>query len=204
MSEHIRSWLNAYLDGELQGARLDQVRNHLQNCSECQRQLGQLRGLSGLLRGTAPLDEFLPAERFVANLTLRLPRQPAAPQTRKAGGLGWGWFVPLGLLAAWFFARLTGRLTSLITSLASLGLLGDGLAWLPTGSTRQSAWFGWLLNSLGAWTEWLAPLNQADLFLRGLTGQFFWQAVLGLIYLAWLARWWLGSQNRQAAPVVNG
>ena len=202
MSEHITTWLGAYLDEELQGARLHQVRNHLQNCPECQMELDQLRGLSALLCETTPVDEFLPTERFIANLTLSLPRQPAAPQTRKAAELVW-WLIPAALIAVWFFSQITLRLTSFVTAISNLGLLGDSLAWLSTSSTRQSVWFGLLANSFGASVEFLAFINRIDLFLRALSAQFLWQAVLGLIYLAWLARWWFGSQNREASPVSN-
>jgi hypothetical protein len=199
MSEHITEWLGAYLDGELHGTRLRQVKNHLTGCLKCQAELDEMRELSALLREIAPSGDFLPTERFVANLTLNLPRQNETTQPRKAVEIGW-WLVPAGVIATWIFIQMTVQLSSLVMAASDLGLFGDSLIWLSGSSIRQTAWFSLSLNFFGSQAEMLAFLNSIDLFLRDLAGQFLWQAILGIIYLAWLARWWLGQQKQTSTP----
>jgi anti-sigma factor RsiW len=89
MTEHVKQWLNAYLDGELRGARMGQVESHLTECAECRAELDDLRGLFTLLRETSPAGEFISTERFVSNLTLSLPRQPEHSQPRRVLEIGW-------------------------------------------------------------------------------------------------------------------
>ncbi len=74
MHEDMRALLNAYLDGELHGTRLLEMELHLASCEACRNELKELHLVSDLLQA-APTPEFMPAERFVSNLTL----QPAAP-----------------------------------------------------------------------------------------------------------------------------
>jgi hypothetical protein len=189
MSEHITEWLGAYLDDELRGAKLRQVENHLSECAACQMELDDLRGLSALLRETpAPVD-FLPRERFVANLTLNLPRQTGTTQTPGLAELGW-WLLPFGILLAWIFMQLSAYISTVLLTAVNLGLLGEGLSWLWGGAVRQSLWFGWLMQLVGEPAGSLTLFNTIDLFLRDLFSHYFWQAVLGIVYLAWLARAW--------------
>ena len=92
MCEDMRALLNAYLDGELSGWRLLQVQNHLASCASCREELRELRTVSDLLHA-APAPEFVPAERFVANLTLNLPRRPITAHLKRGPTLAW-WLAP--------------------------------------------------------------------------------------------------------------
>ena len=75
MSEHVTEWLNAYLDGELHGARLRQVENHLAECAECRAELDECAELSALLQRNRP------GWRVHLHRALRLEPdpEPAAP-----------------------------------------------------------------------------------------------------------------------------
>jgi predicted anti-sigma-YlaC factor YlaD len=189
MSEHITQWLGVYLDDELRGAKLRQVENHLSECAACQMELDDLRGLSALLRETPLPDDFLPRERFVANLTLSLPRQNGTTQAPKATELGW-WMIPAGIILAWIFMQLSTYISTVLLVAVNLGFLGEGLSWLWSGAVRQSIWFAWLVNLIGGPAGNLALFNTIDLFLRDLFSHYFWQAMLGILYLAWLVRAW--------------
>jgi predicted anti-sigma-YlaC factor YlaD len=201
MSEHIIQWLGAYHDGELSGLRLRQVEQHLAECAECRAELDGLQGLAELLQGTAPAGDFLPTERFVANLTLNLPRQPEPPQPHRILEIGW-WLIPVGLLGAWVFVQVTFALSTLALAAADTGLLGSNLAWLP-GNAPQMEWFTTVMNlfgnQIGLTGQFaLAELNEANLFVAQLLGRLLPQAVLAVLYLGWLGAWWLRHQ-RQAA-----
>ncbi|RPH57429.1 MAG: hypothetical protein EHM81_11600 [Chloroflexi bacterium] len=199
MSEHITQWLGAYHDGELRGLRLRQVEQHLAECAECQVGLDEIQGLSALLHDAAPAGDFLPTERFVANLTLSLPRQPERTQPRKAIEIGW-WLIPVGILGAWVFIQITFALSDVTLFVANAGLLDGNLAWAQ-GNPPQMEWFATAMSLFGGQIGLVGQvalwdLNQAHLFVTQLTGRFFWQAVLALIYLGWLASWWLRHQHR--------
>ena len=50
MIEHVSEWLNAFLDGELNGLRLRQVQDHLVSCAACRAELEELQRLSQMLK----------------------------------------------------------------------------------------------------------------------------------------------------------
>jgi len=206
MSEHIIQWLGAYLDGELNGLRLRQVEQHLSECPTCLAELEGMQGLSALLHETAPAGEFLPTERFVANLSLNLPRQPERVQPRKPLEIGW-WLIPAGLLGTWVFIQITYSLSNLALVATDAGLLGSNLSWLQ-GNPPQMSWFATFMdlfgNQVGVTGQVaLSVLNEAQLFVRQLTGSLFPQAVLAVLYLGWLGAWWLRHQRRASQNPGN-
>jgi anti-sigma factor RsiW len=198
MHEEYHPLLNAYLDGELQGSRLRQMQSHLAACTDCQNELKELRRVSEFLH-VAPTPEFRPVERFVANLTLSLPRRTLHNRPTKPGSLLW-WLVPAGLLGAWFFVRTAFTLTDIVSLAGAAGLLGQANAWL-SGGGQQSAWFaavnllsGGQMAGLGQST--LGLLNAVNIFGRNLFDGFLWQAAIVMLYWGWLAAWWLRHRPR--------
>jgi anti-sigma factor RsiW len=202
MPEHVTEWLGAYHDGELHGARLRQVEEHLAGCAACRAELEEMRSLSGMLQSDVPVGEFLSAERFAANLALSLSRgpSPARPQSlpRRFLKIGW-WLIPALLLGAWLFLEITQSLSALLTLAADAGLLQGDLAWLQ-GKPAEMAWyaaamslFGGALGDLGRAA--LAGLQDAHLFLARLAGIFIPQVLIAAAYLGWLLAWWLRQQG---------
>ena len=74
MHEDMRALLNAYLDGELHGTRLQEMKLHLSACEACRNELKELRLVSDLLTGR-------PRPGVYAGRAFRLQPgpQPAAP-----------------------------------------------------------------------------------------------------------------------------
>ena len=199
MSDHVTEWLGAYHDGELHGERLRQVEQHLDECTPCQAELDEIRDLSTLLRDTAIDGDFLPTERFVANLALSLPRRSGQPQPRNALKIGW-WLIPVGLLGVWLFIDITRSLSFLATLVADSGLLNGNLSWLQ-GGPLQMRWFttamdlfGNQLGGLGQQT--LSVLNSVNLFIAQLATGLIPEAILAASYLGWLISWWLRHQHQ--------
>ena len=196
MHEDMRTLLNAYLDGELYGTRLLEMKHHLASCESCRNELTELQLISDLLQA-APAPEFMNTERFVSNLTLRLPRRTLDILPPKPGSLGW-WLVPAGLLGAWFFVQTVFILSNLALAVQTTGLLGQATTWLGAG--QQMAWFAAVSNFSGAQTGGLQAslslLNGLDIFGVNLLTGFLWQALIVLLYWGWLVVWWLRRRPR--------
>jgi anti-sigma factor RsiW len=195
MHEDMRTLLNAYLDGELHGWRLLELQTHLASCAACRNELRELRLVSDLLQAE-PAPEFTPAERFVSQLTLSLPRRTLRDRPPKPGSLAW-WLVPAGLLGAWFFVQTVFTLTNVVTAVNLTGLLGHAATWL--GSGQESIWFSAATSLFGGQAvaqPTLSLLNNVSVFAANLLSGFLWQAVIVLLYWAWLFFWWLRGGPR--------
>jgi anti-sigma factor RsiW len=203
MHEHMRTLLNAYLDGELHGLRLQEVETHLKSCADCRNELKELRSLSNILR-TEPDPKPIPVERFVSHLTLSLPRRTLRVQQHNPGALA-GWLIPTGLMAAWFFVQTVLTLTNVASVAGSTGLLGNAASWL--GGTQGTVWFVAATSMFSAGTTGshptLALFNSATILSTNLLFGFLWQATIVLLYWGWLVTWWIRrgsrSMNMQAA-----
>ncbi len=133
MIEHVTDLLGAYLDGELHGLRLRQVEEHLEKCAACRKELAEMRHLSTLLQESYPVEAFMPADRFAANMVLRLsgqeesrrlPRQAGTAPSRKPLDFIW-WLVPAGMLGAWVFVQAVFTVSSLVSTADLAGLFGN-------------------------------------------------------------------------------
>jgi hypothetical protein len=198
MIEHVTDLLGAYLDGELRGLRLHQVEDHLSKCAACRTELEELRSLSMLLQETIPAEAFTPTDRFVANLSLTLPRRPEANPVRKPLEFLW-WAVPAGVLGAWVFLQTVITVSTLVSTADLTGLFGNAATWLQNGS-QQSLWFSASMSLFGNQVQGsgqtvLDLLNDFSVFGSSLIMQLVWQAGIALVYWVWLGLWW----NRRRA-----
>ncbi len=164
-----------------------------------------MQQLSHLLRAP-PLPEFTPANRFASQLMLRLPRRTETP--RSPSKISWiGLLVPTALLGAWVFIQVTGWLASLLSLRGQAGWLGQAAAWTHPASL-QISWLGTAQNILGNSLGVKAQagqevFNNIGLFLQNLFGLFFWQAMVAVLYMGWLAIWWTGQKNGNSADLVK-
>jgi hypothetical protein len=213
MIEHVTDLLGAYLDGELQGLRLRQVEEHLEKCAACRKELVEMRHLSELLQESYPVESFMPADRFAANMVLRLsgqeesrrlPRQAGAAPSRKPLDFIW-WLVPVGMLGAWVFVQAVFTVSSLVSTADLAGLFGNTSAWLQSGS-EQSLWFTASMSLFGNQIQGnsraiLNLLNNFSVFGAGLAVQLLIQAGIALVYWIWLGLWWKRRQATAAQPL---
>jgi len=191
MHENMHLLLNAYLDGELHGRQLVEMQNHLASCETCRNELEELRRVSVLLK-TAPAPASIPAERFISQMTLTLPRRTLSDKTRRSGSLVW-WLVPGVLLGAWIFLQTVFALTDAVTVANLTGLLGKASSWLAGG--QVSLWYsvveGLMAGQTGSAPSTISLLNNVSVFGGDLLGGFLWQAAIVLLYWVWLGAWWL-------------
>jgi len=190
MHEDMRALLSAYLDGELRGTRLLEMKLHLSACEACRNELKELRLVSDMLQA-APLPDFTPAGRFASNLILSLPRRTMRDLPPKPGSMAW-WLAPAGLLAAWFFVQTVFTLTSAVSAAQMTGMLGQAVQWLSGG--QETVWFAAVTSlfgsQAGAAQPTLSLLNSLTVYGTNLLDGFLWQALIVLLYWGWLSVWW--------------
>jgi hypothetical protein len=202
MSEHVSEWLNAHLDGELKGRKLQRVQEHLAECDACRAELESLQGLSALLQ-EAPAAELASHERFVSQVNLRLPER----RTTQSGGrlieAGW-WMIPVGLLVAWIFLSTTFLVSDVVTAANTFGLL-DTSGTLPLSDPSEGAVWAARLGQFGLLEgESLRLAETAESFTRNVLPQFIWQVSIAFLYLAWIAIWWARQRRREPLPLLEG
>lgn len=202
MSKHIAEWLNAYLDGELRGPRLQHVEAHLAECPDCQAELESLETLSRLL-SQVPAVEFTPPERFASQVALILPQKPVATPGKKIVEVGW-WMIPVGLLGIWIFVNTSFFVGDLWSAATTLGLVTDISAWLVFGSSDPAYWsatlgeFGVLRGNSLDWAIFTEAFTRSSLL------QFLLQVSIALLYLSWLAIWWARHMRREHGQLLEG
>jgi anti-sigma factor RsiW len=189
MSEHVLDLLGAYLDGELYGEQLGKVVDHLEGCRICQEEARSLQALSAALQ-TAPMPELPAPERFAAQVALFLPRTPVEPAGRKALEFSW-WLAPVGLILVWVFLSTTLLITNMVAAANDLGLLSSVSAWLNSSPGAEAYWSG-TLSQFGLLAgEGLQWAERTEAVTRTTVPQFLWQVSIALLYLCWMAIWWV-------------
>jgi predicted anti-sigma-YlaC factor YlaD len=194
MSNHVTEWLNAYLDGELCGSRLHHVEAHLAECEFCQAELESLEKLSGLLQAV-PAPPFTSSERFAAQVSLRLPHAKPAISRKKFLEVGW-WMIPIGLLASWIFISTAFVLNDVLSAASNFGVLSGVSEWLGSGvsnSVYLSTTIGQTGLLSGPGLNWA---ETAETLARMSFPQIVLQASIALLYMSWLAIWWVRHQGR--------
>jgi predicted anti-sigma-YlaC factor YlaD len=202
MSDHITDWLNTYFDGELKGKRLYQVEEHLAECEACQAELDSLQGLSALLQ-EVPAAEFMPYERFVSQVSLRLPKRQVQSKGSKITEVGW-WLIPVGLLMAWIFVSTAVLVSDAVSAAGSFGLLDTAGTLLTADHSDSAIWtsrlgqIGLLMGENLRWAE------SAENLTRNVLPQFIWQVSIAFLYLTWIAIWWARQTRREQVPLLEG
>jgi hypothetical protein len=111
------------------------------------------------------------------------------------------WLIPAGLLGAWFFVQTVFTLTNIITAANLTGVLGHSFSWLGNlGGGQETAWYSATTSLFGARLvaqPILSLLNNVNVYGVELVSGFVWQALIVLLYWAWLFIWWLRSNSPQ-------
>ena len=201
MSNHVTEWLNAYLDGELKGNRLQQVEEHLAECTTCQTEMDSLQSLSGLLQ-TVPAPEFPSPERFATQVNLLLPQKRTATPGNQLFEVGW-WMIPVGLLAVWVFISTAALLGDAMSVAKNFGILDRTTASFISAPSETAevtstlGQFGMLQGNSLQWAE------TTESFTRGLFPKIVLQVAVALLYLTWLAIWWTRQTHQMNGPLLE-
>jgi len=202
MSNHVTEWLNAYLDGELTNGRLHQVEKHLAECEVCQAEFDSLQSLSGLLH-EVPAPEFKSLERFASQVNLLLPQKRTPPPQRSLFEVGW-WMIPVGLLTVWIFISTTILVSDMVSAANNFGLLDNTTASLISEPSDTATWmstlgqFGVLRGDSLQWAE------TTESYTRNVLPQVVLQVSVALLYLTWIAVWWVRQTRQPPVPLLEG
>lgn len=178
MNEHVDKWLDKYYDGELRGMRLRQVEEHLPICTLCQSALEARAALSAILQDAELPDRGLPADQFVGNVMLRLPREQARPPLRNRIVRKSWWSFPVVLVVAWVFIQSALTVATIIGVLLRSGIFGaDVFALVP--NPQSTTLLGSVMNTPIGWVLVINILPAV---------------IFGLLYLSWLASWWVNTE----------
>lgn len=198
MNDHIDTWLDAYLDGELGSSQAQQVDKHLAECQRCQAIFEQRVNLSAFLQQVPAATGLKPQEQFAAEVKLSIRSQRASHQAQKWLYRAWQ-FAPVALLLAWAF-------------LYTVSILSNLLLILPGGVQTVQQQVSPLVSALKL--PWLAEFEPAGPQVDGLgllLGSFDildWNwltslialAAIGLLYLGWLATWLARARLESPSP----
>jgi predicted anti-sigma-YlaC factor YlaD len=203
MSNHVKEWLNAYLDGELKGSRLHQVEEHLAECKACLAELESLQGLSVMLHEVSA-PEFISNERFVSQVNLRLPQRRVATTTSHSlFDIGW-WMIPISLLMIWVFISTTTIVSEMVSVADNLGLLDKTTASFVSSPSEASAWTvtlgqaGMLQGNSLQWAE------RSESYTRNVFPQIVLQVAVAVLYLTWFAVWWARRSRQVDGQLLEG
>ncbi len=193
MNDHVESWIDAYLDGELSEPQKQMVEAHLAGCASCQALLGGAQALSNLLQQVPPADGLKPERQFVAEVGLQLERRPSQRHAaRKWLELGWFTFPVLLLISYAFLLALSAsnQLLQLIPGIQpALSSQGSFLPTLPS----------YLLNLVN---DILGLNGIADLFDWNALSILLGLACVSLLSLGWLAIGWAYHHENSATHPI--
>lgn len=199
MTEHVTQWLEAYYDGELNSRHAKLIEAHLATCEICQAELENLSILSSLLLEFPKATNLTPAETFTAQVSLQLPRKPQSGGWQKVFRTGWQW-APAGLLAAWVFVQTTFIVSGILNSALRIVPGLSQFAGFTEVTSQSVGLFGDVTNLTGAG---FAEIGSFGLDILRTGGPLGWAVtlnliltlILGLLYLSWLASWWVQKSN---------
>ena len=197
MNDHVIQWLEAYHDNELKDHRTRQVELHLEECETCRNELKEIQALSSFLVEWPNPSPLTPPETFVTQVGLQLPRKPRQTNWQRAYQTVWR-LTPFGILAVWTFLQAAILVTGLITVAMRIVPGGDQIASLLPSQPDVS-----ITNALSS--SELNPLEIGRLSLEfmGAGSPLGWfptlsmglTIIVGLLYLSWLASWWVQQSN---------
>lgn len=202
MPDHVTEWLNAYLDSELHGSRLRQVKEHLAECGVCQAELRSLQDLSGLLH-KVPAPEFTSPERFATQVNLLLPQRPVSAPRNRLFEIGW-WMIPVGLLAVWAFISTASIVSNIVSAANNFGVVDGANTLLVSGASDPANWtsalgqLGFLEGNILQWIE------LTENYSKNVIPQFIWQVSIALLYMTWIAIWWARQTRQEYGQLLEG
>jgi hypothetical protein len=190
MNQHIETWIDAYLDGELNEKQIVKFEKHLETCSQCLELINEREKLSSLLQMVQLPDTFKNTEQFIQDINLLLPRE----QTRgfKKPRMGGLWLMgSIGLLILLTFTQVVNLISNLLLLVPGVDSLVDQAASLPGLVQTTVPWVQLFFEQWFTFSGWGFVYGSLTFTSIALTG------LLMLIYLSWLVLGWSNQFSQQ-------
>lgn len=190
MNQHIETWIDAYLDGELNEKQIVKFEKHLETCPQCLELINEREKLSGLLQTYQLPDTFKNTEQFIHDINMLLPRE----QTRvfKKPRTGGFWLIgSIGLLILLTFTQVINLISNLLLLVPGVDTLVDQAAALPGLIQTTVPWLQLFFEQWFTFSGWGFVYGSLTFSSIALTG------LLMLIYLSWLVLGWSNQLTQQ-------
>ncbi len=199
MNAHAAKWLDGYIDGEIHGARLHKIEEHLKSCTMCQFELEQIRKLSILLEECPPATTRTSREQFAAQVGLRMPRTKSIQSRttwQEAVSLGW-LAIPVSIILVW---ALSQTILLIINGIQGMGV---ALPWTTSISSFDS-WVGSIdlsrIFGSGVWnaaSDAVAWLDIGERLVYVFAPYLTITIVTAVFLWCWMVCWWVLHQRHQ-------
>jgi anti-sigma factor RsiW len=197
MNDHVFRWLDAYHDGELTRRRVQKIEDHLSTCDLCRDELNKIQTLSAILAEAPKAKSLKSPEVFVAQVSLRIPRNKQPASWQRAFRLGWQ-LTPIGILFTWAFLQAGIIVTGIINlSLRALPESNQIKEFLLSQSDQSIFEIFATANRtpIDVGTFGLDFLEAGSLLSIFPTLSMGLTILTGMLYLSWLASWWIQQTN---------
>jgi hypothetical protein len=143
-------------------------------------------------------------ETFSAQVGLRLLRKPQDSNWQKVFQVGWKW-IPVGLLAALVFVQTAFIVSRILTWTSRFSPSMEQVTGYLLGDHQGVSLFGEITNHTVAgfgdiWRLGLDFLRSGEPLGWGITINLALTVTIGLLYLSWLASWWIQKSNGEKSP----
>lgn len=188
MNQHVEIWIDAYLDGELTPKQTEKFERHLETCPNCLALLEERESISRLLN-SIPLPETTRSdEDFVQDIKLLLPREQNKPGPTSFGAI---WIViSILILGAISFLFSINLITNFMILVPGMEELVTTVMITPSVTAAVTPWIELFFNQVfnfSGFGFFYGSLKFTTLALM---------AILALIYLSWLAFWWVNRLSQ--------
>lgn len=214
MNRHVKGWIAAYYDGQLEADRAAQVAEHVQNCTVCQAELEALQALSALLHAAPGPGKVASPQAALSRIwqqsgppPIHLAGTASHPSQmgRVTGGVQQYWWLawmaaPFVLIVGWAFWQAV----MIVNGLGNVAGFEDilGSIWVPPLSHRSFFDLGMelALETLGRMGLRLEPWTTV---LQMLLLQLSAMVSVGVLLGGWLASWWAFTRHRAYAGQIE-
>jgi hypothetical protein len=189
MTDHITDLIDLYLDGEIGLRVAEEIDLHLAGCEDCTRELSQRRRLSALIRSQPGMKSRKTNREFTAEVMARI-NHGSKTSKEKGNELEIAWLiVPVLLVAGLAFLQTVWVQSSLVSFVPPISeILDPSQILLPFSFAIPSA-FNQVIRLLPGSNFW--SWNWVSTGILAIT--------LGILYISWLAGWWVKNQNHANA-----
>ncbi|MHC1784394.1 MAG: anti-sigma factor [Anaerolineaceae bacterium] len=189
MKDDMTELIDLYLDGETGPLETRKIEDHLLKCEDCSKIVAQRRRLSELIQAHPRVVSSKSDRQFAREVMDRINHQPETTRIN-VSSLEPGWIgIPLVLVVGLTFIQAVWVESSVVRFIPQVREVLDPNQFLLPFSFALPSEFIRVIEFLPGLNLWSWPWSSAVVI----------SAALGVLYVSWLAGWWVKSQKRANA-----